>query len=309
MFSLFLDLPLITGDEVAHAPYFAATADPWPGAVALYQSPSDSDYRLLDIFSARSVIGVTQTPLSAAPSGRIDEGAPVRVKLTNGALSSVEDQALLSGANLAAIGDGTPGNWELFQFANAELADVDTYLLSRRLRGQLGSDGVMPDAWPAGSWFVLMNGAPEQIDLARNLRRVSQSYRIGPGRRPVSDPSYLEMTAAFDGNGLRPYRPVHLAARTNEQGAIELSWVRRTRVDGDAWDAPDVPLGEETERYLIRVIKDEASLREETVDAPNWIYPLSEQLSDGLNGDFSFEIAQISATYGPGPSARLDTRL
>ncbi|MEE4188246.1 MAG: glycoside hydrolase/phage tail family protein, partial [Roseobacter sp.] len=304
---LFLDLPLITGDEVPHAPYLAATAQPWPGSVAVYQSPSDSNFQLLDVFPARSVIGTTETALLSAPSGRFDYGAALRVKLASGALSSVGDEALLSGANLAAIGDGTTGAWELFQFGNAELVDVETYLLSRRLRGQLGSDGIMRDVWPEGSWFVLMNGLPEQIDLARNLRLVAQNYRIGPARRSVSDPSYVERREAFQGNGLRPYMPVHLRAKTDDSGALEVSWVRRTRSDGDAWDAPEVPLGEETESYLVRIIKGDRVVRETGVHSPLWIYPLSEQASDGLIGDFTIEVAQISATFGPGPAASLAT--
>ncbi|MFK7746313.1 MAG: glycoside hydrolase/phage tail family protein [Roseobacter sp.] len=297
---LFLDLPLITGDEVPHAPHFVATAQPWPGSVALYKSPSDSNFSLLNVFGARSIVGLTQSQLGHGPVGCFDDGAPVEVKLMSGTLSSVDDQALLSGANLAAIGDGTPGNWEVFQFGAADLVDVDTYHLTRRLRGQLGSDGLMPDVWPEGSWFVLLNGIPEQIDLSRNLRRVSQTYRIGPARRSVYDPSYVERTDSFDGNGLRPYAPAHLKVGANQDGAIEVNWIRRTRVDGDSWDTPEVPLGEEAESYILRIVKEGAVIREEIVPEPLWIYPLSEQAADGLLGEFTVEVAQISATYGPG---------
>lgn len=306
---LFLDLPLISGDEVPHAPYVAATAQPWPGSVALYQSPTQNDYQLLNVLSARSVIGVAESSLRSAPSGRFDDCEPLRVRLLNGTLSSVDDVALLSGANLAAIGDGSSGAWELFQFGEADLVDVDTYWLRHRLRGQLGSDGLIPAVWPEGSWFVLMNGLPEQIDLARNLRLVSHSYRIGPARRSVSDPSFVTRTEAFDGNGLRPYAPVHLRAMPNGDGALELTWIRRTRIDGDAWDAPDVPLGEESERYTVRVMKNGAILREKTVDAPLWIYPLSEQAADGLTGSFEIEVAQVSAVFGAGPAGRVSYSL
>src|SRR5690606_7651686 len=36
----FLDLPLLRGDEPEYAGYFAATQFPWPGAVALFRSPT-----------------------------------------------------------------------------------------------------------------------------------------------------------------------------------------------------------------------------------------------------------------------------
>ncbi|WP_436399283.1 baseplate multidomain protein megatron [Roseobacter sp. S98] len=305
---LFLDLPLMTGDEVPHAPHIAVTAQPWPGTVSVYRSPGDSDFRLTDVVSARSVIGVTETQLQKARPGRFDDGSPLRVRLTSGALSSVQENALLSGANLAAIGDGTPGNWEIFQFAEARLVDQSTWELTRRLRGQLGSDGVMPDVWPEQSWFVLLNGIPNQLDLSRNLRRVSQTYRIGAARRPVDDPSYVEDIVAFDGNGLRPYSPVHLTVQDQAGGAAFFEWIRRTRLDGDSWDIPEVPLAEETESYAVRVLKDGALRREVTVDQPAWTYSLAEQNEDNVAGTYTVEVAQISAAYGPGPSASLEVQ-
>ncbi len=301
---LFLDLPLITGDEIPHAPHVAVTAQPWQGSVAVYRSPSDSAFRLVSQLSARSIVGTTQSVMTAAPSGRLDRGAPLEVKLISGSLSSVEQQAMLSGANLAAIGDGSPDNWELFQFAEAVLVEKDTYHLSARLRGQLGSDGLMPDAWPEGAWFVLLNGFPEQIDLGRNLRRVSQTYRIGPARRPVDDVSYVEEVQAFNGNGERPYAPAHLRTTRSPDGAVAVSWVRRTRTDGDGWDVPEVPLGEESESYAVRVLQGDSVLREVTVTAPEWRYTVADQLADGAAGLAEVEVSQISAAFGPGLAAR-----
>ena len=302
---LFLDLPMIRGDEIPHAPYLAATSRPWPGSVALYRSASDSNYQLQSVLAARSIIGVTETPMFHAPAGQLDHGAPLQVKLTGGSLSSVDMQTLLSGANLAAIGDGSTGNWELFQFRDAKLIAPNTYWLTTRLRGQLGSDGLVPDFWPEGSWFVLMNGIPAQFDLSRNLRRVAHTYRVGPARRPVDDPSYVERVHAFDGNGLRPYAPAHLTASRDANGKFDVRWIRRTRLDGDSWDGPDVPLGEESESYLLRVLKDGKVLREEQLSQPSWNYSFAAQVADSVNAPFDISVAQISAAYGPGLSATL----
>lgn len=297
---LFLDLPLMTGDEVPHAPYLAATAQPWPGSVAVYASATDESYELSDVFNARSVIGRTETALAAAPAGRWDGGAALQVKLLSGALQSRSREAVLSGGNLAAIGDGTPGNWEMFQFREAELIAADTYLLSGRLRGQLGSDGLMPDAWPAGSWFVLFDGTPAQIDLSSAQRRIARHYRVGPARRAVDDPSYKHLVEAFDGNGLRPYPPGHLRLSGPVGGDLTLGWVRRTRVEGDAWDLTEVPLGEDSESYLVRVRQGGAILREETVTSPAWAYAAAAQVADGAAAGDRIEVAQVSERFGPG---------
>jgi hypothetical protein len=296
---LFLDLPLITGSETVHAPYIAATGVTWPGDVAVYQSSTDEDYVLNSVLSARSTMGLTQNAMASACSSIIDHGADLQVKLTFGALSSITQNAMLAGGNLAAIGDGSTGRWEVFQFRDAEIVAPGTYALRHRLRGQLGTDGLMPDAWPENSWFVLLNGLPQQINLASNLRNVAQNFLIGPARRSYDDPSYLKQSHAFAGNGLRPYAPVHVRANLGA-GDHGFEWTRRTRFDGDDWDALDVPLNEETERYQVRVSVAGAVLREDIVDTPNWTYAVADRGDDGIAGLYSFEVAQVSARFGTG---------
>jgi hypothetical protein len=78
------------------------------------------------------------------------------------------------------IGDGSSGRWELLQFRNARLLTDKTFLLSHRLRGQLGSDALMPNVWLVGSYFVLLNGNPEQIKLSPAVRDLTQHLRLGP---------------------------------------------------------------------------------------------------------------------------------
>ncbi|MCB1343172.1 MAG: glycoside hydrolase TIM-barrel-like domain-containing protein, partial [Pseudooceanicola sp.] len=298
---LFLDLPLMRGDEVPYAPHLAVTAQPWPGAVAVYASASDDNYAFNTLIDRRSVVGLTETALGAARAGLWDEGPALQVRLLSGALESRSAEAVLNGANVAAIGDGTPGNWELFQFRDATLIGPETWWLTGRLRGQLGSDGLMPASWPAGSWFVLLDGTPRQIDLASGERRIARHYRIGAARRGVDDPSYRHRVAAFDGNGLRPYAPAHLRLSGAAGSELGLTWVRRTRIDGDSWDLPEVPLGEETEQYQVRVRRGNAILREASTTAPQWTYAAAAQAADGAMAGDVIEVAQVSARYGAGP--------
>lgn len=306
VYPLFMDLPLLTGDEVPYAPYIAASANPWPGSVALYSSLTDQNYGLNSILPIRSTIGTTKSNMAYSRPGIIDRGDALQISLISGQLEAVDEDALLSGANMAAIGDGTSDNWEVFQFMTAELIAPTTYLLSGRLRGQAGSDRLIPENWPIGSQFVLLNSVPLQIDLSRNMRGVEQNYRIGPALRSVDDPSYRQFQRAFNGNGLRPYAPAHLRAMPLASGALSVTWVRRTRVDGDGWEALEVPLGEETETYVLRVVKDEMVLREEVLNVSAFAYSAGDQASDGAVAPFSIEVAQVSATYGTGLFQRTD---
>ena len=302
---LFLDLPLMTGGEVPHAPHLAVTSEPWSGSVAVYSSGSDSNYALNRVINRRATVGLTLSTLDRVAPGVPDTGAGLLVELTSGALESVDDIELLGGANLAAIGDGTPDGWELFQFREADLVGESIYLLAGRLRGQLGTDAWTPQVWPAGSYFVLLDGSPQQIDLADVQRNLSRHYRIGPARRALDDPTYRHVVHAFPGVGLRPLSPCHVRARREIDGALSVSWIRRTRIDGDSWEGLDVPLGEETEAYVARVVQNGDLVREVQVGTPAWVYTAEAQGEDGISGDFDVQIAQVSARVGPGAVARL----
>ncbi len=302
---LFMDLPMITGEEVEHAPHLAVTATPWPGSVALYKAPQDSGYELNTLLASNAVVGVTESTLFSATPSVIDRGPALRVRLSTGELNSVSTTQMLNGANVAVIGDGTVANWEVFQFTDATLVEEGVYDLTGRLRGQQGSDVIMPDQWPAGSYFVLMNGSPQQIDMNASERGLARHYRVGPAARTYDDPVYVHQIEAFDGIGLRPYAPVHLEHGDDGAGGLDIWWTRRTRSDGDSWEGVEVPLGEASESYIVRVLDGEALVREETVSAAQWAYSSAAQSSDGISAPFNVDVAQVSERFGPGPFRRM----
>ncbi len=290
--------------DVPHAPRLAAAAEPWPGGVAVYSSVGDSGFSLNSVVSNAAILGQTETELHYAPTGLWDKGEALRVRLSGGVLSSATDEEIFAGANAIAIGDGSSEGWEIFQFAVAELVGESTYVLSKRLRGQLGTDSDMRDVWPVGSTVVLLNQNVVQIDLQSDARGLARFYRIGPSGRPVDDPSYQQSHIAFNGVGLRPYRPCHLSLASEANGDISLSWTRRTRIDGDIWLGTDVPLGETSEAFLVRIIDDEEKIhREVTVQENLFHYSLAMQAADGFGSGFQIAVAQISEAYGPGPFA------
>ncbi len=302
---VFLDLPLLIGDEDPVAPYIAVTATPWTGA-ALYSSSTQDGFELNRLIENAATIGDTENELIAAKVGVWDRGAALRVHLFGGSLSSATASAVLAGANSMAIGSGASDNWEVFQFADAQLVATDTFELSLRLRGQVGTDSLMPATWPIGSRVVLLDSSLQQIDLPGAYRGLARYYRIGPSRRPVDDATYQEVQRAFEGKGLRPYAPVHVSARRSfPSGTLTVRWIRRTRIDGDIWSTADVALGEASERFIVRVIHGGTIRRETEVSAPTWDYSAAEQASDGVTGPFSVDVAQISDRFGPGLFRRI----
>jgi hypothetical protein len=302
---LFLDLPLLTGAEVPGAPHIAVAADPWPGDVAVFKSVAGANFTLNTSVTAPSAIGVTETPLIAARAGLYDRGAPLRILMPSGALASVTEAELFNGANTVAIGSGQSDHWEVFQFRDATLVGPDLYEVSSRLRGQAGTDGLMPGVWPAGSYVVVLTSGLDQIVHGTSERGLLRTYRTGPAALPVTDAAYVETERAFEGVGLRPYAPVHLKSRVDAAGDSHISWIRRTRIDGDTWLGYDVPLGEEREAYLVRVLDGTSILREVEVAGTGWVYTQVQKSADGIGATYSVEIAQLSDRYGPGPFGRI----
>lgn len=303
---IFLDLPLITGDEVAHAPHLAVTGTPWPGAVAVYDAPAGAgSFALNTTLARRATVGVTRTPLFRGTPSLVQRGAGVEVTvpLTAG-FESVTAEEILSGANMAAIGIGA--EWELFQFAEATLIEPGVWRLSSLLRGQAGTEPLIPDAWAPGAVVVLLDSAAQQVALAASSRGVARRWRVGPAALAYDDASYVESTEAFRGNGLRPYAPAFLTVQGCAGGDVTLGWVRRTRLGGDSWDGVEVPLNEDGESYLVQVRVGGSVVREETLATPAWTYLAAQQATDGATAGFTVTVAQLSAVYGAGLAARRD---
>ena len=299
----FLDLPLLSGAESPHAPVVAVSATPWPGAVAVYSASEDHDYSLNGFVERPSVLGVTQSDLVAFDPSQWWDGEGVLVRLQSGALSSKTKAQVLNGANVAAIGDGSSDNWEIIQFTNADLVGPSTYNLTGLLRGQAGTDGIMPPVWPENSRFVLLDGAAQEVALDVSQRDLERHYRIGLATKPYEDQSFRHFEEAFSGIGLRPYAPAHICVRRGVDG-WDVSWIRRTRIDGDSWSSVEVPLGEDVEVYILKVVKDGVTLRDVTTTSPNWIYSDAMAGPDGAIAPFEIFAAQISNSFGPGPFAR-----
>lgn len=136
----FLDLPLLSGDEVPHAPHVAATKSPWTSSMAVYSASNDFGYSLNREILRPATIGETMNALPTAEAGLWNR-ARLRVRLTSGLLQSVEEADVLNGVNVAAVRFGGAGDWEVLQFATAKLVARGEYELGALLRGRLALMG------------------------------------------------------------------------------------------------------------------------------------------------------------------------
>jgi hypothetical protein len=299
--ALVLDLPTLDDTQPPVLERLAVFSDPWPGPEAIWASSDGLSYSRTAIAPAPACVGETLDDLPAGPTARFHH-ATFRVQLYGGALSSVSDSALFSGANAAAV-QRADGAWEVIQFANAELVAGNTYALSRLLRGQAGSEWAMGAPLAAGAPFVLLD---EHITVTASgldaLERMLQLRVVAAGR-DHGDPTALALAATPQATALRPLTPVHLHA-TRDGSGVTFSWIRRTRFDGDSW-VGEVPLGEDSEQYALDVMSGTSVVRTLSVTTPSALYAAADEIADfgAPQTSLSVQVVQVSATVGRGFAA------
>ncbi|MDD2870297.1 phage tail protein [Neomegalonema sp.] len=297
---VFLDLPLLRGDENAFAPHVAAWADPWNGAL-LFRSVAGGPQALAAIVPSRATMGELEASLAPPAAPWVwDPGAELLVRLRpGGLLSSATEAAAEAGANAGAI--EWPEGWEVLQWRAAELVSSGLWRLSHLRRGMRGTEHLISGAAAVGARFARLNGALIQPDLPPTLRGQPQSWLWGPANRPRDHGSYQSETRSFAGVGLRPYAPVALAGALDGTDLV-LTWARRSRGEPDTAFGPDLPLNEEREAYRVEIRSGAALLRTATVSTPAYAYPAADRMADGAPAPATLTVIvrQISAVFGPG---------
>ncbi len=298
---LVMDLPRLRDRHDPERPYAAAFSQPWPGRVALERDGVFGGTAL----DAPATVGELVDALPQAAPWRFQRGASVRVRLYDGMLASVTEEALFTGANAAAIGDPASDVWEVVQFADAELVSPGIWRLSRFLRGQRGSEPEIA-TWPAGSCFVLLDGSLAQAD-GFGIAHAGQTVtcRAGPATRDSGDPAWITFDVPYAARGLRPLAPIHVHRTMDPAGNWTITWIRRSRLPeaADAWGQGDAPLAEAFERYLVQIGDGTRMVREIVTDTPQVVWSAADQAADfptGLPAEVVVRVAQVSETFGPG---------
>ena len=207
---------------------------------------------------------------------------------------------MLGGANTAAVLNSN-GDWEVIQYLNAVLVDVQTYELSGLLRGQGGTEGAMQMPVAAGAQFVVLDAAVTLVPLSFADLNLPFNWRYSPGNRSIGDESYVTMPHAYKGLGLRPLSPTRVKA-TLAGGDVMLSWLRRTRIGGDSWEVAEVPLSEDSERYEVDILSGATVKRTLAALTPAVTYTLAQQTADfgAAQAAVSIKVYQMSALFGRG---------
>ncbi|WP_153768144.1 glycoside hydrolase/phage tail family protein [Labrenzia sp. CE80] len=292
-----LDLPVIEETQVEHRPWLAATASPWAGVRVLEGS------RAVGSVIAPATLGMTTTDLASGTTFRFDRANSLTVKLAYGTLASRSEDELLEGtANALAIRNAD-GDWEILQFATADLVASQTWQLSGLLRGRRGTEHAMRDPVAAGARVVLLDGALTQADVPLSDRGIERSWSYGPAPAASTDSSFKTRLNTFEAVALKPFAPVHLAGTRNLAGDLAINWIRSARRNGSWLDGTDVPLVEAGELYELEILGGGPVIRTVSgLTSPAHNYTAADQIADfgSVQSSIHIRVFQISDSIGRG---------
>ena len=162
---------------------------------------------------------------------------------------------------------------------------------------------------PAGARVVVLDAALAALPIGEAELGLPATWRIGPALRPPSDESYVATSFTPAGVGLRPFSVVHVeqpwrTART--PGDLVIRWTRRSRaLAADSWNAPEVPLAEETEAYEVEILDGATLVRTLASTTASATYTAAQQTADwgallGPGDTLDVRVTQLSALVGRG---------
>ena len=294
-----LDLPMARQNPET-LQYMACFAQPWPNALAVWRSIDGVTFELFTVSYVRSVMGATLTPFQAGALMRWDVKNTLDVILEGGFPHSISDIQALQGQNTFAI-QGSDSTWEIFTAARCELIGEKRFLLSRFLRGLGGSEKAAARTVLAGAPLVLLDDT--LIELAQGANELGRTYhyRVGSINQDHADSAYINVSATPTALALKPYAPVRVRAKRGIDG-IHITFIRRTRINGDAWEPVDVPLSEESERYEVDIVAGASVVRTLNGATPDILYPTAVENADfgSPQAVLSLRVMQLSAAVGRG---------
>lgn len=216
----------------------------WRRAALALSTDGGARWEAAGMTSAPAVIGSVVEPGGGAPAGILDRRNAIIVELAHGGftLTDMDDAGRDAGLNLALIGD------ELVQFGEAEPLGANRWRLTRLWRGRRGTEAAIGTA-AAGDRFVLIEAAALAVhDAVAGIGADVAILGTGP-----ADGEGVEAHAPVTGASVVPPAPVRLRAEILPDGGALLRWVRRSRTGWRWQDGADAPLGEELERYQVRI--------------------------------------------------------
>lgn len=301
-----LDTPFVTDSDneiVGSTGYYWLMSNPvstssWPGGVLFTSSDGLNFGNGIALDTTPAVFG---TVLTTTP-------APLNLFSTdNTTVINVVVSAALTGDTVLDVLNGS--NWfflggELMAFQTATLQSDGSYNLTGLLRGLRGTEAAC-GTHVAGETLLMITPGLQRTNVPTSLIGALQYLRGVTVGLPVSAGTSQQVT--LQGNDLKPYAPASFGGTVDGSFNINMTWIRRTRIGGEAdWGdgVTSVPLSEESELYTVEIFDSMGNLKRTVtgLTSPLFQYTAAMQTTD-FGSDQASVVAtvwQISASVGKG---------
>lgn len=298
-----LDLPALRDEDNNAGIYAAArpliSGATFKGAAIMRSTDGGGNYTVVTQVGSPTPMGVLVTAPSAGPTTIWDDEAVIRVDLQSGVLENRTADAVIAGANAAAI--GAHGRWEIVQFRNVTQITETIFDLSGLLRGRRGTEHNVGTS-EAGDRFVMLSmGTLVRVPL--DLAFVGQELKYKAVATGVSIDSATVMDFTGEGEVLKPFSPVLIEGTRNDDGDLTITWIRRGRIGHTLAPGTDIPLSEEIEDYEVDILNGDLEVRRTiSVTDRTTTYLAPQQILDlgAVSESIIVRVYQISAAVGRG---------
>jgi hypothetical protein len=283
---MLIDLPPLR-EAAAAAPVIVAAASGGEGwkSAALFTMSEGGEAFPVGFTAPRAIMGQAVEALGEGSCTLIDAVNMVHVTLIapDMELGDADEVDLAHGRNLCLLGK------ELLQFSQAVQTGAATFRLEGLRRGLCGTEWAMTHHDPGERFLLIEEERLMEPPLIKEIGGALRLAAVG-----IGDAEPVEATLTVSGEAVTPIAPVHMRAAPDGSGGLAISWVRRSRIGWRWAGGADVPLGEESERYELRVTRGGDLLRRAETTSPVWSYDAAAIDQDG-EGMVVIEVRQIGA--------------
>jgi hypothetical protein len=157
----------------------------------------------------------------------------------------------------------------------------------------------------SGAIVVFLGPGLQRMESPSSERGLPLIWRAGPAGTPAGGAGVSEIAFTFGGRHDRPWSPAHLRCRPCDDGGFNLTWLARTRLDGDRWDGE--PATSDPSRYRVRLLDGETLVRAFETGVEAAVYPAADAATDFPGGmaNAAAAVAQWGDGYGWGAETRV----
>jgi hypothetical protein len=246
--------------------------------------------------------GTASNTIGSVDSRVWDKGSRLSVTLQSGDVFDATELAVLNGSNHFAY--GAHGRWEIIAVQKCTLVSGSSYTFSDMLRGRFGTEWAMTTHVAGDRVVALTSSEVTTIGMSAATIGLARMYRGVTYDQDISTASDYAFT--YNGVNLECLSPVYFSGY-NAVGSTDwtLTWIRRSRTDGEWRDLVDVGLGETTEAYEVDIFADGTYTtvkRTITATSPTCTYTTADQTTDFGSAQTTIyaKVYQMSSVVGRG---------